>query len=148
MLKWHGWDHLTLSSGISQFLRDIALEWYYQSRISYRCPQIWNEFVDLFLSQFDSSVRSAHQEQEWYECKQQRRNLSDFSRSAPAPVPVWISQTGPDWLVDRYKPLATFLILYGSYFSLNHCTYHSRLVFLTKNNSKICLSLHMEEHAK
>ena len=55
----HGWDHLTLLNGISQFLRDTALEWYCQLRISYRRPQTWSEFIDLFLSQFHSSIRNA-----------------------------------------------------------------------------------------
>jgi hypothetical protein len=33
-------------------------------------PQSWTEFVDLFLTQFNSPIRRARQEQEWRECKQ------------------------------------------------------------------------------
>jgi hypothetical protein len=66
----HSWDRTTLVNGISQFLRDSALEWYCQLRLSYRRPNTWTEFEDLFLAQFNSPVRKARQEQEWHECKQ------------------------------------------------------------------------------
>ncbi|CAF2133486.1 unnamed protein product [Rotaria magnacalcarata] len=69
----HAWDHPTLLKGISQFLRDSALEWYCQLRMSRRRPKTWVEFTDLFMAQFNSPVRKAKQEQEWHEC-QQREN--------------------------------------------------------------------------
>jgi hypothetical protein len=53
----HSWDRSTLVNGISQFLRDAALEWYCQLRLSHRRPQTWTEFTDLFLAQFNSPVR-------------------------------------------------------------------------------------------
>ncbi len=69
----HAWDRPTLFNGISQFLRDSALEWYCQLRMSHRRPTTWTEFTDLFLAQFNSPVRKARQEQEWHECKQKER---------------------------------------------------------------------------
>jgi hypothetical protein len=60
----HSWDRATLVNGISQFLRDSALEWYCQLRLSHHRPQTWTEFMDLFLAQFNSPVRKARQEQE------------------------------------------------------------------------------------
>ena len=64
------WNDSSLLKGISQFLRDTALEWYCQLRISHRRPQTWPEFATLFLAQFNSPIRRARQEQEWRECKQ------------------------------------------------------------------------------
>ena len=52
----YGWDRPTLLLGISQFLRDTALDWYRQLRASHRRPQIWAEFASLFLSQFNSPI--------------------------------------------------------------------------------------------
>ncbi|CAM4830274.1 unnamed protein product, partial [Rotaria magnacalcarata] len=75
----HAWDRPTLLNGISQFLRDSALEWYCQLRISNRRPQTWIEFTDLFLAQFNSPIRKAKQEQEWHECKQrENETVSEF----------------------------------------------------------------------
>ena len=75
----HGWDQPTLLLSISQFLRDTALDWYCQLKASHRRPQTWAEFVSLFLSQFNSSVRIARQDQEWYECKQwENETINEF----------------------------------------------------------------------
>jgi hypothetical protein len=75
----HAWDRPTLLNGISQFLRDSALEWYCQLRMSHRRPQTWSEFTDLFLAQFNSPVRKARQEQEWHECKQkENETINEF----------------------------------------------------------------------
>ncbi|CAF1599828.1 unnamed protein product [Rotaria magnacalcarata] len=75
----HAWDRPTLLNGISQFLRDSALEWYCQLRISHRRPQTWVEFTDLFLAQFNSPLRKAKQEQEWHECKQrENETVNEF----------------------------------------------------------------------
>jgi hypothetical protein len=64
------WDDTVVLNGISQFLRDTALDWYCQLCMNHRRPQLWTEFVDLFLIQFNSPIRRARQEQEWRECKQ------------------------------------------------------------------------------
>jgi hypothetical protein len=75
----HAWDRTTLVNGISQFLRDSALEWYCQLRLSHRRPNTWTEFEDLFLAQFNSPVRKARQEQEWHECKQkENETINEF----------------------------------------------------------------------
>ena len=73
-----GIDTLVLL-GISQFLRETALDWYCQIRASRRRPQIWAEFVTLFLSQFNPPIRIARQEQEWCECKQwENESINEF----------------------------------------------------------------------
>jgi hypothetical protein len=75
----HAWDRTTLVNGISQFLRDSALEWYCQLRLSHRRPNTWTEFEDLFLAQFNSPIRKARQEQEWHECKQkENETINEF----------------------------------------------------------------------
>ena len=75
----HAWDRTTLVNGISQFLRDSALEWYCQLRLSHRRPNTWTEFTDLFLAQFNSPVRKARQEQDWHECKQkENETINEF----------------------------------------------------------------------
>ena len=75
----HAWDPTTLVNGISQFLRDSALEWYCQLRLSHRRPNTWTEFTDLFLAQFNSPIRKARQEQEWHECKQkENETINEF----------------------------------------------------------------------
>ena len=99
----HGWDHLTLLNDISQFLRDTALEWYCQLRISYRRPQTWSEFVNLFPSQFDSPIRSARQEQEWYECKQrENETINAFVVRLRA---LWVEQKPKETEVDLIRHL-------------------------------------------
>jgi len=75
----HAWDHPTLLNSISQFLRDSALEWYCQLRMSHRRLQTWAEFTDLFLAQFNSPLRKARHEQEWHECKQkENESINEF----------------------------------------------------------------------
>ncbi|CAF4045550.1 unnamed protein product [Adineta steineri] len=75
----HAWDHATLLNGISQFLRDSALEWYCQLRKSVRRPQTWRDFEGCFLAQFNSPVRKARQEQEWHQCKQKEdETINEF----------------------------------------------------------------------
>ena len=53
------WDDQILLNRISQFLREIALEWYCQVCTSNRRPQSWNEFTTIFLNQFNSPIRRA-----------------------------------------------------------------------------------------
>ena len=92
-----------LLHGISQFLRDTALDWYCQLRASHRRPQSWTEFVDLFLSQFNSPIRSARQEQEWYECKQMpNETINEFLVRLRA---IWTEQKPKETEVDLIRHL-------------------------------------------
>lgn len=64
---------------MSVFLRDSALEWYCQLRMSHRRPHTWMEFADLFLAQFNTPLRRARREQEWHDCWQRaNENISEF----------------------------------------------------------------------
>ncbi|CAF4488755.1 unnamed protein product, partial [Rotaria sp. Silwood2] len=73
------WNDQSLLNGISQFLRDTALEWYCQLRISNRRPQTWMEFKVVFLNQFNSPIRRARQEQQWKDCKQEENEtINEF----------------------------------------------------------------------
>ena len=73
------WNEQCLLKGISQFLRDTALEWYCQLDTSNRRPQTWTEFEILFLNQFNSPIRRAHQEQQWKNCKQEENEtINEF----------------------------------------------------------------------
>ena len=62
----YGWDRATLLNRISQFLQDSALDWYCQLRVSQGRPHTWVEFTSMFVTQFNSSIRKAHREQEWH----------------------------------------------------------------------------------
>ncbi|CAF1465673.1 unnamed protein product [Rotaria sordida] len=73
------WNDQHLLKGISQFLRNTALEWYCQLGISNRRPQTWTEFKVIFLNQFNSPIRRAHQEQQWKSCKQEENEtINEF----------------------------------------------------------------------
>jgi hypothetical protein len=99
----YGWDQLTLLLGISQFLRDTALDWYCQLRASHRRPKKWAEFVSLFLSQFRSPIQIARQEQEWCECKQwEDETINDFLIRLRA---IWSEQKPKETEVDFIKHL-------------------------------------------
>ncbi|CAF0888235.1 unnamed protein product [Rotaria sordida] len=99
----HGWDRSTLLTGISQFLRDTALDWYCHLKVSGRQPQTWTEFVELFLSQFNSSICSAYQEQEWYECKQREdETINEFVIRLRA---LWTEQKPKETEVDLVRHL-------------------------------------------
>ena len=68
-----------LLNSISQYLRDTALEWYCQIRITPHRPTSWHEFTALFLAQFNSPIRRARKEQEWRECKQrENETINEF----------------------------------------------------------------------
>lgn len=67
----HRYDCYALLDDISQFLRESALEWYNQLRLSHRQPKTWEEFTKLFLSQFNSTTHKPHPEVEWHQCKQE-----------------------------------------------------------------------------
>jgi hypothetical protein len=99
----HSWDRTTLVNGISQFLRDSALEWYCQLRLSHRRPNKWTEFEDLFLAQFNSLVRKARQEQEWHECKQkENETINEFLVRLRA---LWREQKPKETEADLVKHL-------------------------------------------
>lgn len=73
------WDDQLLLNGISQFLRDTALEWYCQLRTSCRKPYDWSEFTVLFLARFNSPIRRARQGEEWKKCKQEEsETINEF----------------------------------------------------------------------
>ncbi|CAF4527082.1 unnamed protein product, partial [Rotaria magnacalcarata] len=73
------WSTDTLLQGISQFLKDSALEWYCQLYITNNTPLNWSQFVSRFLAQFHSLIRVAQQEQEWSECKEQdNETINEF----------------------------------------------------------------------
>ena len=99
----HGWDQTTLLRGISQFSRDTALEWHCQLRAHHRQPETWVEFADTFLSQFNSPIRSALQEQEWYECKQrENETISEFLVRLRS---IWMEQKSKETEVDVVRHL-------------------------------------------
>ena len=73
------WNDQQLLNGISQFLRDTALEWYCQLATSNRRPQTWMEFKAIFLNQFNSPIRRARQEEQWKSCKQEENEtINEF----------------------------------------------------------------------
>lgn len=67
----NNWSRSTLLRGISQFLKDDALDWYCQLHHTESVPTDWDQFVTIFLAQFQSPLRMAQQEQTWLACKQQ-----------------------------------------------------------------------------
>ena len=74
-----GWDQTTLLLGISQFLRDAALDWHYRLNASPQRPRIWSDFVSLFLSRFDAPLKIARQARQWHQCKQMDdETIDDF----------------------------------------------------------------------
>ncbi|CAF1522764.1 unnamed protein product, partial [Rotaria sp. Silwood1] len=73
------WNDQALLNGISQFLRDMALEWYCQLRTSNRHLQTWTDFIAIFLNQFNSPMRRARQEQQWKNYKQEENEtINEF----------------------------------------------------------------------
>ena len=73
------WSTDTLLLGISQFLKDSALEWYCQLYTTNNLPVTWIQFVTRFLAQFHSPIRIAQQETEWSECKQhENETINEF----------------------------------------------------------------------
>ena len=57
------WSHDNLLRGISQFLKDDALEWYCQLYHTKAFPTDWSDFCTRFLTQFHSPIRIAPQEE-------------------------------------------------------------------------------------
>lgn len=102
-LSMHSCDHFTLLNGISQFLRESALEWYCQLRLSHRQPQTWKEFTESFLSQFNPPIRKARLETEWYQCKQnENETVKQFLVRLRA---IWIEQKPDETETDLVKHL-------------------------------------------
>lgn len=99
----HGWDQEALLERISRFLRASALDWYCQLRISYSRPTSWVQFVDLFLTQFNSPIRNALQRQEWHDCKQEENEtINEFVVRLRA---IWSEQKPKETEVDLAKHL-------------------------------------------
>jgi hypothetical protein len=99
----HAWDRRILLKNITQFLRESALEWYCQLRTSHRRPQTWEEFTELFLTQFNSPIRRARQEQEWDECKQKEdETISEFIVRLRA---LWKEEKPNETEIDLVKHL-------------------------------------------
>ena len=99
----HTWSCSTLLDGISQFLRESALEWHCQLRRSHIRPQTWTEFTDLFLAQFNSPVRKARQEQKWHKCKQnENETINEFLVRLRA---LWKEQKPKETEADLVKHL-------------------------------------------
>lgn len=75
----NNWSTETLLTGISQFLKDSALDWYCQLYHTNSLPATWSQFSHRFLAQFHSPIRVAQQEYEWKECKQQENEtINEF----------------------------------------------------------------------
>jgi hypothetical protein len=75
----NNWSTETLLRGISQFLRDFALDWYCQLHHTNTVPTTWTQFTKRFLAQFHSPIRVAQQEYEWKECEQQENEtINEF----------------------------------------------------------------------
>ncbi len=75
----HMWGEDMLLRGISQFLKDTALEWYCQLRSCHYLPRTWTEFKQTFVKQFNSPIRIAQKKQQWKECKQNKdETINEF----------------------------------------------------------------------
>ncbi|CAF3229469.1 unnamed protein product [Rotaria socialis] len=81
----NNWSTDVFPQGISQFLKDSALEWHCQLYITNTLPTNWNQFVTRFLAQFHSPLRAAQQEYEWSDCKQQENEtINEFIVRLPS----------------------------------------------------------------
>lgn len=97
------WSTDTLLKGISQFLKDSALEWYCQLYITNNIPADWDQFVGRFLAQFHSPLRMAQQEHEWDECKQQENEtINEFMVRLRS---LWLEQKPEEEESDFIKHL-------------------------------------------
>ena len=99
----HMWEEDMLLRGISQFLRDDALEWYCQLRNCHYLPKTWTEFKQIFITQFNSPIRMAQYQQQWNECKQkQEETISEFIVRLRA---LWVEQFPVETEADLVKHL-------------------------------------------
>ena len=86
----HMWGEDMLLRGISQFLKDNALEWYCQLRSGHYLPRTWNEFKQTFIKQFNSPIRIAQHKQQWKECRQNKdETINEFIIRLRA---LWVEQ--------------------------------------------------------
>ncbi|CAM4818054.1 unnamed protein product [Rotaria magnacalcarata] len=114
----HHWSNDTLLRGISQFLKDTALEWYCQLTITNSAPTIWSDFVTKFLAQFHSPLRIAQQEIEWKECIQNdTETINEFLVRLRS---LWLEQkpheTEPDFIKHLFcKMRPDMLMLMNNY---------------------------------
>ena len=97
------WGEDTLIRGISQFLKDAALEWHCQLRTCHALPRTWNDFKQAFMRQFNSPVRKAQQKQQWKECKQGNdETINEFIIRLRA---LWVEQYPLETESDLIKHL-------------------------------------------
>ena len=99
----HMWGEDMLLRGISQFLKDNALEWYCQLRSCNYLPRTWSEFKQTFVKQFNSPIRIAQQRQQWKECRQNRdETINEFIIRLRA---LWVEQYPDEKEPDLIKHL-------------------------------------------
>ena len=99
----HMWGEDLLLRGISQFLKDNALEWYCQLRSCNYLPKTWTEFKQTFIKQFNSPVRIAQHKQQWKECWQGRdETINEFIIRLRA---LWVEQYPEEKESDLVKHL-------------------------------------------
>jgi hypothetical protein len=97
------WSQDILLRGISQFLKDDALEWYCQLHSINKIPHNWDDFVIRFLAQFHSPIRAAQQEQAWTDCKQlENETINQFVVRLRS---IWLEQKPEEVESDFIKHL-------------------------------------------
>lgn len=97
------WGEDTLLRGISQFLKDTALEWHCQLRSCHSLPRTWSDFKQAFMRQFNSPLRKAQQKQQWKECKQgNEETINEFVIRLRA---LWVEQYPLETESDLIKHL-------------------------------------------
>ncbi len=97
------WGEDMLLRGISQFLKDTALEWYCQLRSCHYLPRTWTEFKQIFIQQFNSPIRIAQQKQQWKECRQSKdETINEFIVRLRA---LWVEQFPQEMEADLIKHL-------------------------------------------
>ena len=95
------WSRDTLLHGISQYLKDDALEWYCQLHALHMMPQNWEQFSARFLAQFHSPLRAAQQEQAWIDCKQaENETINQFVVRLRS---LWLEQKTDEVESDFYQ---------------------------------------------
>ena len=97
------WSRETLLQGISQYLKDDALEWYCQLRFTPQTPPTWDDFGVRFLAQFHSPIRAAQQDQAWTDCKQgENETINQFVVRLRS---LWLEQKPDEKELDFTKHL-------------------------------------------
>jgi hypothetical protein len=99
----HMWGEDMLLRGISQFLKETALEWYCQLLSCHYLPRTWTEFKQTFIAQFNSPIRLAQQQQQWNECRQNNdETINEFIIRLRA---IWVEQFPQETEADLVKHL-------------------------------------------